>query len=68
VVSAVTIMVFVIRGVISWPETTVMLVGAVGGGFLGGHLIAVLTPATVRAIVILAGTVMTLVYAWRYWL
>ena len=68
VVSAVTIMVFVIRGVISWPETTVMLVGAVVGGFLGGRLIAVLTPATVRAIVVLAGTVMTLVYAWRYWL
>jgi len=68
VVSAVTITIFVIQGVISWPETTVMLVGAVVGGFLGGRLIAVLTPATVRAVVIAAGTVMTLVYAWRYWL
>jgi uncharacterized membrane protein YfcA len=38
------------------------------GGFLGGRLIAVLNPTTVRAIVVSVGTVITLVYAWRYWL
>jgi uncharacterized protein len=68
VVSAVTIAIFVGRGLVSWPETIAMLVGAVAGGFLGGRLIAVLRPATVRAVVVLAGTLMTLVYAWRYWL
>src|SRR5215467_3182185 len=68
VVSMVTIAIFVARGLVSWPETIVMLVGAVAGGFLGGRLIAVLSLATVRAIVVLAGTAMTLVYAWRYWL
>jgi uncharacterized membrane protein YfcA len=68
VVSAVTIAIFVLQGVVSWPETIVMLLGAVFGGFLGGRLIAVLSPTTVRAVVILAGTAMTLVYAWRYWL
>jgi uncharacterized membrane protein YfcA len=67
VVSAVTIAIFVMQGVVSWPETIVMLVGAVAGGFLGGRLIAVLNPATVRSIVVVAGTAMTLVYAWRYW-
>jgi hypothetical protein len=68
VVSMVTIAIFVVRGLVSWPETMVMLVGAVAGGFLGGRLIAVLSPATVRAVVVLAGTLMTLVYAWRYWI
>lgn len=68
VVSAVTIAIFVMQGVVSWPETIAMLFGAILGGFLGGRLIAVLSPAAVRAIVVLAGTVMTLVYAWRYWL
>jgi len=68
VVSAVTIVIFVMQGVVSWLETTVMLVGAMLGGFLGGRLIAVLSPTTVRAIVISVGTVITLVYAWRYWL
>jgi uncharacterized membrane protein YfcA len=68
VVSAVTIIIFVIQGIVSWPETIVMLVGAVVGGFAGGRLVTVLAPATVRGIVISAGVLMTLVYAWRYWL
>jgi uncharacterized membrane protein YfcA len=46
----------------------VMLIGAVAGGFLGGRLVTVLAPTTVRIIVISAGMVMTMVYAWRYWL
>ena len=45
----------------SWPETIVMLVGAVVGGFVGGRLVTVLAPATVRGIVISAGMLMTLV-------
>jgi uncharacterized protein len=68
VVSAVTIIIFVIQDVVRWPETIVMLMGAVVGGFLGGRLVAGLAPTTVRAIVILAGMFMTMVYAWRYWL
>src|SRR5690349_17316112 len=68
VVSAVTIIVFVIQDIVSWPETIVMLTGAVAGGFLGGRLVTVLAPTTVRVIVIFAGTLMTMVYAWRYWL
>src|SRR5262245_52522650 len=68
VVSAVTIIIFVIQGIVSWPETMVMLIGAVAGGFLGGRLVTVLAPTTVRGIVISAGVLMTLVYAWRYWL
>jgi uncharacterized membrane protein YfcA len=68
VVSAVTIIIFVIQDVVRWPETVVMLMGAVVGGFLGGRLVTVLAPTTVRAIVILAGVLMTMVYAWRYWL
>jgi uncharacterized protein len=68
VISAVTIIIFVIQGIVSWPETMVMLTGAVAGGFLGGRLVTVLAPTTVRIIVIVAGTVMTMVYAWRYWL
>jgi uncharacterized membrane protein YfcA len=67
VVSAVTIIIFVVQGIVSWPETIVMLVGAVVGGFLGGRLVTVLAPRTVRVIVISAGALMTLVYAWCYW-
>lgn len=67
-VSAVTIAIFIGKGVVDWPHTLVMLVGAAAGGFLGGWLVRVLSPAAVRATVIAAGTVITLYYAWRYWL
>jgi hypothetical protein len=66
-VSATTIATFVVQGVIRWPETVVMLSGAIPGGFLGGRLIAILPPSVVRAIIIAIGTAMTLAYAWYYW-
>lgn len=67
-VSGVTIAIFFAQGLVSWPETSVLLAGSVIGGFLGGQLIAILAPATVRAIVISVGTAMTAIYAWRYWI
>jgi uncharacterized protein len=67
-VSAVTIAIFIWKGIVDWPHTLVMLAGAACGGFLGGWLVRVLPPAAVRTAVIAAGTVITLYYAWRYWL
>jgi uncharacterized protein len=67
-VSAVTIAIFILKGIVDWPHTLVMLTGAAAGGFLGGWLVRVLPPAAVRAVVIAAGTAITLYYAWRYWM
>ena len=61
------VVVFVVRGLISWHETGVMLVGAVAGGYLGGRLIAVLPPQAVRTAIITIGSVVTVVYAWKMW-
>ncbi len=61
------VVIFVARGLISWPETLVMLAGAVLGGLLGGRLIAVLPAPAVRAAIIAIGTLMTLIYGWRSW-
>ena len=66
--SFVAVVVFVVQGVVAWPATLVMMAGALVGGFAGGRLVRVLPPAPVRWIVIAAGTVLTVVYAWRYWL
>jgi uncharacterized membrane protein YfcA len=60
--------VFLVRGMVAWPFTLVMMAGALVGGFLGGRLVRVLPAEVVRVIVIVAGVVLTLVYAWRYWL
>ena len=67
-VSAITVAIFIWKGVVDWPHTLVMLAGAVAGGFLGGWLVRVLPPAAVRAVVIAAGTAIALYYAWRYWM
>ena len=64
----VAVTVFLVRGMVAWPFTLVMMAGALVGGFLGGRLVRVLPAEAVRVIVIVAGVVLTLVYAWRYWL
>jgi uncharacterized membrane protein YfcA len=63
----VAVVVFVSQGVVAWPPTLVTMAGAVAGGFLGGRLVRVLPADLVRWIVITVGSVLTLVYAWRYW-
>jgi uncharacterized protein len=67
IISLATLMIFAIQGVIRWPETLLMLAGALCGGMLGGRLIAILPADRVRAIVIAIGIFMSTVYAWRYW-
>jgi uncharacterized membrane protein YfcA len=66
-VSLASVTVFAIQGVVHWSETIVMFAGASCGGVLGGRLIAVLPPPTVRALVTATGALMTGIYAWRYW-
>lgn len=62
------IVIFVVQGVIAWPQMLVMLLGAVIGGFTGGRLLAVVPVMWIRRFVIAMGVVMTAVYAYRYWL
>jgi uncharacterized membrane protein YfcA len=59
--------IFIVQGAISWPETIMMMIGALFGGYGGGYLIRVLPGIYVRRFVILAGAVMSLIYALRYW-
>ena len=65
--SLVAVGVFVSQGVVAWPPVAVMMAGVLAGGFLGGRLVRVLPPRLLRGIVITVGTVLTVIYAWRYW-
>jgi uncharacterized protein len=65
--SLVASVVFVVQGMVEWPPTMIMMVGALIGGFTGGRLVRVLRPELVRWIVIAVGTILTVVYARRYW-
>ena len=60
--------IFILQGAVRWPETTAMLLGAMIGGYAGGYLIRILPAHIVRQFVIVAGAVMTVIYAARFWL
>jgi uncharacterized protein len=62
------IVIFIVQGVIAWPQTLIMLLGATIGGFLGGKMLAIVPVMWIRRFVIAMGTLMTLIYAYRYWL
>ncbi len=66
-VSLAAVTIFVVQGAVRWPETCLMLGGALIGGYAGGHLIRILPGELVRMLVIAAGFAMTAYYAWRYW-
>lgn len=66
-VSIAAILTFIANGVVNWSATIPMLVGAILGGFAGGHLIRWLPPTIVRWIVIVAGIAMSIFYARLYW-
>ncbi|MFC5760273.1 sulfite exporter TauE/SafE family protein [Rhizobium sp. GCM10022189] len=66
-VSMAAILIFIAEGAVRWPETLLMLAGALAGGYLGGYLVRVLPAVIVRWFVILTGALMTVVYAVKYW-
>jgi uncharacterized membrane protein YfcA len=66
-VSLAAVAIFILQDAVRWHETAFMLVGALIGGYAGGHLIRILPGRNVRQFVIIAGTVMTVIYAARYW-
>ncbi len=59
---------FISTGMINWAATLPMLCGAAIGGLIGGRLLRVFSQETLRAIIIGAGALVTLLYMWRYWL
>jgi uncharacterized protein len=61
-ITGIAIVVFAGFGAISWPETLVMLCGAIVGGYLGGHLAKILPVKIVRACVIVTGLTLSAVY------
>lgn len=65
--SLVAAVVFVFQSMVAWPPTLVMMGGALIGGFLGGRLARVLPPGLIRGLVVTIGTILTGIYAWRYW-
>lgn len=66
--NAAAIVIFIVQGIISWPETLVMMSACIVGGFLGGKALNLISASSMRRAIIIIGTAMTVFYAWRYWL
>ncbi len=62
------ILFFLWFGLIAWPQTLVMMIGTLIGGFLGIKLTKILPTHTVKNVIITCGVLMTCIYVYRYWL
>lgn len=66
--SIVAVGIFIVGGMVAWPQTLAMVAGALTGGYVGGRLARVVPATLVRWIVIVVGATVTVVYGRRYWL
>ena len=59
--------VFIAQGLVMWRPTLAMMAGALLGSVLGGLLARVLPNQIARVLVLGIGTLLTVLFAWRYW-
>ena len=62
ILSAISVAIFALAGIVAWPQAAVMMVAATAGGYAGAPLARALPRAVVRAIVIAVGAIMSLVF------
>lgn len=62
--NAIALVAFIWAGLVQWPQASVMIVGAVVGGYGGARLAKRVDPAVVRGTVIAVGLLLT---AWFFW-
>lgn len=65
--TAVAVLYFAANDAVWWQAALTMMAGTLLGGFIGGRLARVVAPAFMRVVVVAVGTLLTAVYAWRYW-
>jgi uncharacterized protein len=65
VINGVAVLAFVVAHAVYWRQGSVMIVGAVAGGYIGAHYAQKLPASSIRWFVILVGTVMTVYFFWK---
>jgi uncharacterized membrane protein YfcA len=60
--------IFVVQGVVVWPAALVMMAGTLLGSLIGVRLAQVMPNHAARSLVVVAGALLTSVFAARYWL
>ena len=60
--NAAAVVLFIIAHKVAWPQTAVMLVAAVIGGYVGAHTAQRMNPSHVRIAISLTGIVVTIAF------
>lgn len=68
IINGIAVVTFIVAKAVAWKQGSVMIVGALVGGYLGAHYAQKLPQAWIRAFVIAVGVGMTVYFFWRaYW-
>ena len=65
-INGAAVVTFILARTVVWPQASLMLAGAILGGYGGAHLAQKLDPKLVRRLVILVGFSMTAYFFWKY--
>lgn len=66
--SLVSVAAFAAAGIVAWPEALLMMVAATTGGYCGAPLSRALPRRIIRAVVIVTGLTMSLIFFARLWM
>jgi uncharacterized membrane protein YfcA len=60
--------IFIVQGAVAWPQALTMMAGCIAGGLLGSYIARMMPQHVMRVFVVVMGAVLTVAFAWRYWL
>ena len=65
VINGVAVVTFIVAGAVYWKHGSIMIVGAIAGGYLGAHYAQKMPQTWIRMFVVLVGTGMTVYFFWK---
>jgi uncharacterized membrane protein YfcA len=65
IINGIAVITFIIAGAVAWRQGSVMIVGALAGGYFGAHYAQKLPAALIRGFVIFVGSAMTVYFFWK---
>jgi uncharacterized protein len=65
VINGVAVVTFILAGAVYWKPGTIMIIGAIAGGYLGAHYALKMPQTWIRMFVVLVGAGMTAYFFWK---
>ena len=63
--SAISVAVFAVAGLVAWPQAAIMMLAATAGGYAGAPLARALPKPAVRGVIATVGFGMSAIFFWR---